>query len=127
MHPGAPLADAPVRHQGQDGWLLQHTGNRFVLLLFVAHVQSLGAATRTPCLAGAARIPVHTLLVTELEARAPEGCTLVVDHGTWSAGAWTRARARAYLLRPDQHVAHAGAGWTCGRCKMPWPAPPATR
>jgi 3-(3-hydroxy-phenyl)propionate hydroxylase len=32
--PGSPLPDAPVRHEGRDGWLLRHTGSDFVLLLF---------------------------------------------------------------------------------------------
>ncbi|WP_293999956.1 FAD-dependent oxidoreductase [Sphaerotilus sp.] len=34
MTPGAPMDDAPVTVDGRDGWLLAHTGNGFVLLLF---------------------------------------------------------------------------------------------
>ena len=41
-----PLADAPVAHQGQEGWLLQHVGGRFQLLLCVPTVESLGAEQR---------------------------------------------------------------------------------
>ena len=66
MQPGAPMADAPVRHQGRDGWLLAHTGQRFVLMLFVRDPKDLDATTLAALRALAdADIPVHTLLVTE--------------------------------------------------------------
>ena len=35
MVPGAPMDDAPVRVAGQDAWLLDQLGNRFVQLVFV--------------------------------------------------------------------------------------------
>jgi 3-(3-hydroxy-phenyl)propionate hydroxylase len=110
MQPGAPLADAPVLHQGQDSWLLAHTGGRFVLLVFVPTVVSLDAAARQ-AIAQLAQgpVPVHTLLVVEpvpdAEGEAPEGAHVVVDR---ARRAQTRLDARpgtAYLLRPDQHVA----------------------
>lgn len=34
MVPGAPCADAPVRREGRDGWLLDQLGQGFVLLCF---------------------------------------------------------------------------------------------
>ena len=106
MHPGAPLADAPLRHQGQDSWLLQHTGQRFVLVLFAPHAQSLGPASLHALLGlAAAPIPVHTLLVVELEDRAPEGITVVVDHKRLVRRRLDARPGSAYLLRPDQHVA----------------------
>jgi 3-(3-hydroxy-phenyl)propionate hydroxylase len=106
MHPGAPLADAPVQHLGQDGWLLPHTGNRFVLLLFVAAAHDLDAAT-LGALHGLAqgRIPVHTVLVVGQEGPAPAGCTLVVDHRQLASLRLDARPGSAYLLRPDQHVA----------------------
>ena len=110
MQPGAPLADAPVQHQGREDWLLQHTGGRFVLLLFVPTLAALPPATRQ-LIAHIARQPVsvHTLLLTDEDSNAdsdaPTGATVLAD---------TRQRVRerldgrpgtAYLLRPDQHVA----------------------
>ncbi len=106
MRPGAPLADAPLRYLGSDGWLLQHTGNRFVLLLFASNVQSVGAATLDTLRGLAtARIPVHALLVVDREGPAPEGTTLVVDHKHLISRRLDARPGSAYLLRPDQHVA----------------------
>jgi 3-(3-hydroxy-phenyl)propionate hydroxylase len=111
MHPGAPLADAPVQHNGFDGWLLQHTGQGFVLLLFVPSAAALDLDTlRTLAELSRARVPVRTVLLAEQASAAPglvlpDDTTLLLDHRQ-------RARARldgragtAYLLRPDQHVA----------------------
>jgi 3-(3-hydroxy-phenyl)propionate hydroxylase len=106
MHPGAPLADAPVRHDGHDGWLLQHTGNRFVLLLFVRGSDGLDVSTLDTIRQLAdAPIPVHTLLVSPTDGRAPAGTTLVVDHRGVAAQRLDARAGTAYLLRPDQHVA----------------------
>ena len=111
MQPGAPLADAPVQHQGRDDWLLQHTGQGFVLLLFAASAGALDIDTlRSLAELARARIPVRTVLLVEQAGvgpavALPPHVTLLVDHRQ-------RARARldgragtAYLLRPDQHVA----------------------
>jgi 3-(3-hydroxy-phenyl)propionate hydroxylase len=106
MHPGAPLADAPVRHQGQDAWLLAHTGHRFTLMLFVAGPADIDAATRETIrsLADAA-IPVRTLIVSQVDGDAPAGASLVVDHQGVAAKRLDARPGTAYLLRPDQHVA----------------------
>ncbi len=106
MHPGAPLADAPVRHQGRDAWLLAHTGDRFTLLLFVAGPADIDAAARETIrsLADAA-IPVRTLIVSQVEGDAPAGASLVVDHQGVAAKRLDARPGTAYLLRPDQHVA----------------------
>ncbi|MBL0094868.1 MAG: FAD-dependent oxidoreductase [Piscinibacter sp.] len=106
MHPGAPLADAPVRHQGRDAWLLAHTGHDFTLLLFVASPADIDAGTRETIrsLADAA-IPVRTLIVSQLDGDAPAGATLVVDHQGVAAKRLDARPGTAYLLRPDQHVA----------------------
>ena len=44
MVPGAPLDDAPVRIAGQDAWLLDQLGNRFVLLAFVDGLDAIGGS-----------------------------------------------------------------------------------
>lgn len=106
MHPGAPIADAPVRHHGRDGWLLPHTGNRFVLMLFIPDAHALDAAALHALRAlAAAPIPVHTLLVTEHEGDAPPGLTRVADVRGVAARRFDARSGTAYLLRPDQHVA----------------------
>jgi 3-(3-hydroxy-phenyl)propionate hydroxylase len=106
MHPGAPLADAPVQHAGADGWLLRHTGKRFVLLLFVDDPAALDASTRATLAALAdAPIPVHPLLVAATPGEAPAGCRVVVDVQGLAARRCDARPGTAYLLRPDQHVA----------------------
>ena len=106
LQPGAPVADAPVQHEGQDSWLLNHIGGNFSLLLFVESAESLDAAARAEVAALAAGpIPARTLLVTKQPGTAPAGCTLVVDHQGLAAQRFDALPGTAYLLRPDQHVA----------------------
>ncbi len=106
MSPGAPLLDAPLQYQDAPGWLLQHVGNRFVLLLFANTAQSIGPATLDLLSTlAAAPVPVHTLLVVGRAGQAPAGCTLVVDHEHTISRRLDGRPGTAYLLRPDQHVA----------------------
>ena len=106
LHPGAPLADAPVRHQGRDSWLLQHLGGGFQLLLFAPTPESLGPAARAMCAALARQpIPVRTVLVTERDGLAPDGLPVLVDVKHRVQQRLDANPGGAYLLRPDQHVA----------------------
>jgi 3-(3-hydroxy-phenyl)propionate hydroxylase len=106
MAPGAPLADAPVQQQGRPGWLLQHTGQRFVLLLFVADAQALDAGSHeTIARLADGPLPVQTLLVAARPADPPAGASLVVDVKGVAARRLDATPGTAYLLRPDQHVA----------------------
>jgi 3-(3-hydroxy-phenyl)propionate hydroxylase len=107
--PGSPLADAPVRHEGRDGWLLRHTGGGFVLLLFVPIPDALGPAQRVliDTLAAGA-VPVRTVLVAQREGPAsalPAGVTLLHDHRHRAAQRLDASPGCAVLLRPDQHLA----------------------
>jgi 3-(3-hydroxy-phenyl)propionate hydroxylase len=106
MHPGAPVADAPVRHQGRDSWLLGHTGGRFQLLLFVDRADALEAET-LDALASLAGMPValQVLLIARHDGPAPDGLTLLVDHQGAAARRFGATPGTTYLLRPDQHVA----------------------
>ena len=104
MVPGAPMDDAPVRAGGRAGWLLEHTGNRFVLLCFAAAAPA-DAVRELAARLAQDRIPVHLLLVLPHGAPAPAGLDAVHDV---EGLAWQRFDARdgtAVLLRPDQHVA----------------------
>jgi 3-(3-hydroxy-phenyl)propionate hydroxylase len=106
VHPGSPLPDAPVLHQGRESWLLGHLGNRFQLLVFATTPESLGPQTQQ--LLAALRtlhIPVQPVLVTERDGPAPDGVTLLVDHRHRVQQRLDGGPGSAYLLRPDQHVA----------------------
>ncbi|CAD5375184.1 2-polyprenyl-6-methoxyphenol hydroxylase and related FAD-dependent oxidoreductases [Rubrivivax sp. A210] len=107
MAPGSAMEDAPLRHQGQDGWLLQHAGGRFVMMLF-APTTALDAAAQAAirALAGAP-LAVHTLLIVSRDAAGepPAGCTVLLDHRQLVARRYGARPGSVYLLRPDQHVA----------------------
>ena len=98
MVPGAPLDDAPVRVAGQDAWLLDQLGNRFVLMVFVEGAQGLDPAQRTSLQALAqAPIPVQLLTVGRGgDVDDPQGLV---------ARRYDALPGTAYLVRPDQHVA----------------------
>jgi 3-(3-hydroxy-phenyl)propionate hydroxylase len=105
MAPGAPLADAPVRADGRDGWLLQHTGDAFMLLLFAQSPADVSAATLAELRALAdAPIPVQTKLVVREDTPAPAGCRVLVDTKGLAAERLDARPGTAHLLRPDQHV-----------------------
>jgi len=101
LHPGAPLADAPVLHQGLESWLLRHVGGPFVLLVFEADTQSVRAAVAA---AAASTVPLQILLVSLGAGNAPAGCTRIVDHKGRVQQRLDARPGTAYLLRPDQHV-----------------------
>ncbi|MCA3240372.1 MAG: FAD-dependent oxidoreductase [Rubrivivax sp.] len=114
--PGSPLADAPVRHEGRDSWLLRHTGGSFVLLVFVPTPDALGPAQRAliDTLAAGA-VPVRTVLVAEREGHAsalPAGVSLLHDHHRRAAQRLDASPGCAVLLRPDQHLAARWRGPT---------------
>ena len=102
MVPGAPLDDAPVRAGGRAGWLLPHTGQGFVLLLFgtpdAAQRQTLEALAR-----GA--IPVQTMLVLPAGRVGPSDLPWLEDAESWLTRRFDARPGTACLVRPDQHVA----------------------
>ncbi len=106
MVPGAPMDDAPVRLGGQDAWLLDQLGNRFVLMVFADRADTLDPSLIT--LAGelaAGTVPVQTLLVTAHPGAAPSGMTVLHDRDGLVAQRYDARPGTAYLVRPDQHVA----------------------
>ena len=102
MQPGAPLADAPVLHQGCDSWLLQHTGGRFVLILFEADEQSVWHALAA---ARASPIPLDIVVVNAADGDASADTIRLVDHKGRVQERLDASPGTAYLVRPDQHVA----------------------
>ena len=98
MVPGAPMDDAPVRVAGQDAWLLDQLGNRFVLMVFVADGQGLDPALRTS-LQALAQAPVPVRLLTVGPGADVE------DAQGLLAKRYDARPGTAYLIRPDQHVA----------------------
>jgi 3-(3-hydroxy-phenyl)propionate hydroxylase len=111
MVPGAPLDDAPVRVDGQDAWLLDQLGNRFVLLAFADPSVPDGesspevvALKQQAQRMAAAPIPVHVLWVTAQEATAGDWRSLQ-DKAGLATQRMDASPGSVYLIRPDQHVA----------------------
>lgn len=98
MVPGAPMDDAPVRVAGQEAWLLDQLGNRFVLMVFVADGHGLDPALRTS-LQALAQAPVPVRLLTVGPGADVE------DAQGLLAQRYDARPGTAYLIRPDQHVA----------------------
>ena len=109
MVPGAPLDDAPVRLGGQDAWLLDQLGNRFVLLAFADRADAgdpAMAALRDQSAALAALpVPVHVVWVTTHAGPVPAGLTALHDRDGLVAQRLDAQPGSVYLVRPDQHVA----------------------
>ncbi len=106
MAPGAPMDDAPVQFAGADGWLLQHTGNRFVLMWFADDAAQVTSAQREAIAVLARdRIRVDALIVARRATEAPAGATVVIDLKGLATQRFDARPGTAYLLRPDQHVA----------------------
>lgn len=104
MLPGAPMDDAPVRVNGQTGWLLDHVGNRFMALVYVddaaavdrAQIENFSRLAKNG-------IPVDTVLVS---ARAGQADLPVFeDYAGRFAERYDARPGTVYLIRPDQHVA----------------------
>jgi 3-(3-hydroxy-phenyl)propionate hydroxylase len=88
MVPGAPADDAPWPQQRGGGWLLEHLGDGFVLMLFGTEPTAAERAAIERLAAGP--LPVRTLLVP-LEGAAAER--------------YDARPGTCYLMRPDQIVA----------------------
>jgi len=45
MLPGATMEDAPMKEQGNNFWLLDHVGNRFMALVYVSDPAAVDSET----------------------------------------------------------------------------------
>ncbi|WP_137891595.1 FAD-dependent oxidoreductase [Ramlibacter sp. 2FC] len=105
MVPGAPMDDAPIAREGQDGWLLDQLGNRFQCLHFLDAQGRLSGADRAALQSLAqGAIAVEPLLVSPCPAEV-EGFAVLVDRDGLIARRYDAHPRSGYLARPDQHVA----------------------
>jgi 3-(3-hydroxy-phenyl)propionate hydroxylase len=105
MLPGAPMDDAPLRDNGDEGWLLEKVGNRFFALYFTDDAAVLPAPTLA-ALAGLScnGIAVQPLLISAKPGRAGDIPVLEDPRGI-AAQRYDARPGTVYLVRPDQHVA----------------------
>ncbi|HSB99171.1 MAG TPA: FAD-dependent monooxygenase, partial [Burkholderiaceae bacterium] len=106
MVPGAPAADAPVRVDGRDGWLLRCLGSgRFAALVFHdPDSPAAGAAVRALHQAAEGLAPLDVLLVAADAQARIEGARTVLDSAGLVARRYDGRSGTVVLLRPDQHV-----------------------
>ena len=105
MIPGAPMADAPVRTAGGDGWLLHQVGNRFQALHYVDDAAALDTDTTRAL----SQLASHGIdgepIVVARRGQAPAGIRTLIDGKGCMAQRYDLQPDTTYLLRPDQHVA----------------------
>jgi 3-(3-hydroxy-phenyl)propionate hydroxylase len=106
MVPGAPMDDAPVLENGQEGWLLNKVGREFVALYFSDDPATLDAGTieALSCLS-LGGIAVRPLVITSRSGTIAGGIAHVEDRRGIAAKRYDARPGTVYLLRPDQHVA----------------------
>ena len=102
MLPGAPIEDAPIERDGKAGWLIDHTGNRFQLLVYANDAATIDADAAAAL--AASPIPVDTIAISSRSStnrRVP----VLVDRKALFAKRYDARDGTVYLVRPDQHVA----------------------
>jgi 3-(3-hydroxy-phenyl)propionate hydroxylase len=106
MVPGAPLDDAPVIENGDDGWLLDKLGNQFFALFYADDPNTLDPAT-IEALANLSygNIPVQPLVVSPQPGTVNGGIPNIEDPKGIFAQRFDAKHGTTYLVRPDQHVA----------------------
>jgi 3-(3-hydroxy-phenyl)propionate hydroxylase len=106
MLPGAPMDDAPVLDNGDEGWLLDKVGNQFFALYFADDPAALDAAT-VDALSNLScgSIAVQALVISNKPGVVNGGLPNLEDPRGLVAQRYDAKHGTAYLLRPDQHVA----------------------
>ncbi len=105
MIPGAPMADAPVKTDAGDGWLLHQLGNRFQALHYVEDASALDPdSARSLGELAFDGIAVEPLVVAR-RGQAPSGLKTLIDTQGCIAERYDLQPGTTYLARPDQHVA----------------------
>ncbi|MBE2257356.1 MAG: FAD-dependent oxidoreductase [Rhodobacteraceae bacterium] len=111
MIPGAPMADAPIREDGRDGWLLDAVGNHFMVLCTVDHPAALEASAAAALLALAGGpFGVEVALLALQHGSGSAGLRVLEDRRGRYAERYDARAGTVYLFRPDQHVS---ARWRC--------------
>lgn len=94
QRPGSPCMDAPVTVNNNDGWFLNHIGERFTGLYFVDENEDLESDFNR---LAEMPVPIDVLSIGKNQ-QLTDKQGLLSEHYDASPGTF-------YLLRPDQHVA----------------------
>jgi 3-(3-hydroxy-phenyl)propionate hydroxylase len=107
MQPGAPVADAPIKHHGEPAWFLPQVGDQFCAVLFCdangPTPQALQAVRALPHVKPLVVMPVAASLPLSLQG--VQDLQVIEDSEGLLAARFDAQPGTLYLLRPDQHVA----------------------
>jgi len=105
MRPGSPCIDAPVSGGNGSGWLLNHLGNQFsVLVKGELDSEQLAGLAKLAAELGASGNLLDIIRVDAPAAEAADALYLQDSHGVL-AQRYDLRQFAVYLIRPDQHVA----------------------
>ncbi|MBI5110217.1 MAG: FAD-dependent oxidoreductase [Rhodocyclales bacterium] len=102
MLPGAPMDDAPIEQDGIPGWLLQSTGNRFQMMVFVDDPATVDVAALSALDCDGIRVEP---LIISRRAVSADSLACIYDVRGVTYQRYDARPGTAYLIRPDQHVA----------------------
>jgi 3-(3-hydroxy-phenyl)propionate hydroxylase len=105
MRPGSPCTDAPVSGGNNSGWLLNHLGNRFSVMLKgdfdAAQIAELERVTAEL----SERVNRVDIIRVDASGQGAGNTTYISDDKGVLAQRYDLQQAAVYLIRPDQHVA----------------------
>lgn len=97
---GAPAVDAPLQHQAQTNWWLEHLGSSFTLALYMPTADQIASVQKL------SSNPLITIVIISAKdyTYTDQPYTVLVDHsGLWQKRHDSQSNS-SYLFRPDQHL-----------------------
>lgn len=105
MVPGAPMDDGPVRIGSQDGWLIDHVGNKFHGLYFCDDPATIpNSVLEAFDTLSRGLLPIEPLIVSSKSGHL-ENAKVMLDANGILSRRYDAQNGTYYLARPDQHVA----------------------
>ncbi len=105
MRPGSPCTDAPVSGGNGSGWLLNHLGNRFCVMLKGNYETAQLSALQQLVARLSERGDSIDILHVDASGGEAEHTVYIDDASGVLAERYDLGEGAVYLIRPDQHVA----------------------
>ena len=118
MAPGSPCADAPLRTEGGDDWLLAQLGTHFCGLYFARGDEPQGPLMEQVQELLDDQVPVFTTMIRgSADSTDDSGSNTVLDISGLIRARYDALPGTFYLIRPDQHVAGRWRRFDLGRVR----------
>lgn len=104
-HLGSVAPDCPVEKDGKSGWLLEHFGGQFTLVVFVDEQTEIPTVEQLKQV-GDGLDEVRLVLISDraLSSLPSQAATVLVDPLSLAAQRYDARPGTTYMVRPDQHV-----------------------